>query len=431
MAFIKNIYAQEILDSRGYPTLLTSVILSDSSLGKSSVPSGTSVGHHEAVEFRDGDSNRYEGRGVLKAVELINKRIGPQLIGVDASDQKKVDRMLIQLDATPNKSKLGANVTLSISQAVARTAATSYKLPLFMYIRHFTSKQDSGYKIPAPIFGILEGGKHGSSSLNFQEFTVIPALSKSFQEALIIGTTIYHSCMKLMHDKGYSQLVSEEGGFAPDIPTNKDALAFLKQAIEASSAKYSLDVFLGLAASANSFFIKSSYKLIDRIAPYSSDDLVAYYTDLFNEYSLVYLEDPIAEDDINGWKKIYASLSDKTMIVGDDFVATNPYRLQVAIENNTINAVIVKPNQIGTITETLAFCEIARYKNLKIIVSDRSAETSDDFIADFAVGVGADYIKFGAPARERISKYNRLLEIEEETARYKKQKENPEELSNM
>lgn len=414
MPKVKSVAAYEVLDSRGYPTVEAIVTLSDGTMGRSIIPSGSSKGTYEALELRDGGTAD-DGMGVSKAIENVNKIIAPNIEGVEASEQQKIDRTMMELDGTQNKSKLGANAILAVSQAVLRAAAKSSLLPLPLYLKHFISVKDKKEKkMPSPLFNILEGGKHASNGLDFQEFLVVPSTTKSYQESLKIGVASYHALKKILEEKSMSTAVADEGGFAPDVGTNTEALNLVKSAIEMSGYKFSFDAFIGLDIAANNFKSGDQYKIKDKQTPFSTDDLVQFYNAITAEFGLIYLEDPFAEDDWNGWKKLYASMSSKSLIVGDDLVTTNPYRLQIALDNNVINAIIVKPNQIGTVSETIAVVEIARFKGLKIIVSHRSGETTDDFIADFAVGVSADYVKFGAPSRERIIKYNRLLEIERE-----------------
>ncbi|RJQ26171.1 phosphopyruvate hydratase [Candidatus Parcubacteria bacterium] len=414
MSKIKRIYGEEILDSRGNPTVQATVVLSDGIVSKSSVPAGASKGLYEAYELRDQDLKRYQGLGVLNAVNNINDIISQKISGFDVFEQREIDKAMIELDGTQNKSKLGANAILPVSQAVARAAAKSSLLPLSLYLRGLLTNKEFEKKMPTPLFNILEGGKHADRGPDFQEFLIIPATFKKYKEALDIGVAAYQSLRSLLIEKGSSVLNADEGGFAPQVASNVEALNMLKLAIDRTGYKFAYEVFMGLDVAANSFKDKNDYKLKDKSSAFSPDELVEYYKNIFVDYSLIYIEDPFGEDDWESWKKIYQSLGGKTMIVGDDLVTTNPYRLQLALENNAINSLIVKPNQVGTITESLVVIEIARYKKLKIIVSHRSGETSDDFIADFAVAVGADYVKFGAPARERMIKYNRLSEIEKE-----------------
>lgn len=413
MAKISHIVAREIFDSRGNPTIETRVTLDNGARGKSSVPSGTSTGDHEAVELRDGDSSRFEGLGVTKAVSNVNRDIANALTGMEANDQGGIDRSMIQLDGTPNKSKLGANSILSVSQAVAAASAVSSDMSLASYIGHIV-KNDNISKIPIPMFNLMEGGKHAQSLLDFQEYLVIPASTKSFNEGFEIGVKVYQAFKKTMSNKGMIPLTADEGGFSPTIGTNRSALSFLREAIETSGITFTIDAFMGLDIAANTFHIDNSYRIIDKPTPMSSNDLVNFYHEIFSDFSLIYIEDPFAETDIEGWKKISSTLGDKTLIVGDDLIATNPFRLEQAIENKLVGGIIIKPNQIGTVSEAIAVSEIAKFKGIKTIVSHRSGETEDTFIADFAVGIGADYVKFGAPARERMVKYNRLLKLASE-----------------
>jgi enolase len=413
MPKIKEIKAREIIDSRGYPTVEVKIILSSGISARSSVPSGISRSTYEAAELRDQDRGRFSGMGVLEAVKNVNDVIGPKLIGMDVLDQQKIDSAMIEMDGTPNKAKLGANSILPISIACSKLGALSSSLPAFLYLRQFCHA-NIGKKIPTPMFNLLEGGKHASASLNFQEFLLIPASSKSYAESFRIGAETYHSLKQILSEKGESVLSADEGGFSPYLSTNQAGLALLREAIEKTGINLSHDAFIGLDAAANSFFDEKAYKLSDRSEAYKAGDLSEFYKQLVTDYSIIYLEDPFSENDWDGWKTLSKELSSETLIVGDDLVATNPYRLQGALENNVIGGVIIKPNQIGTITETIAVIEIARFKGLRIVVSHRSGETEDDFISDFAVGMGADFVKFGAPARERTVKYNRLLEIEKE-----------------
>ncbi len=414
MAKIKEITAREILDSRGNPTIEATVTLSDNTSASASCPSGASVGTYEAMELRDNNPDRMNGMGVLKAIENIENSIAPQLRGMEAENQVEVDKAMIDLDGTPNKSILGANATLSVSMATARVAAKSSAVPLFLYLRQFTPKKNS-LKIPTPLFNIINGGKHAHGNIDFQEFQIIPASHIPYAKALELADDVYKSLEKLLLEKNLSTLIGDEGGFAPTLTHNSEAFGLLKQAIEATNLRLSADMFLGLDAASNSFFKDNKYHLKDRNVPYSSDDMIEYYKNLLTEYNLLYLEDPLSEDDWEGWQKLLLAIGSQTLIVGDDLTVTNPYRLQMAMTNQSINGIIIKPNQIGTVIETLAVVEAARSSNLQVIVSHRSGETNDDFIADFAVAVSADYVKFGAPARgERVAKYNRLLQIDEQ-----------------
>lgn len=413
MAKIKDIHASQIFDSQANPTVETIVVLDDGTTGAASIPSGVAPNVDEAIDLRDADSAHFHGMGVSKAIENVNKLIAPRLLGQDAQDQALIDKTMIQIDGTPNKSNLGANAMLSVSEAVLVASAASFGMSCASYIRQF-SQTTVAARIPIPIFTILEGGKHAGNVLNFQEFLIIPASSKTYSQALEIGVAVYDGAREEMKNRGMNPLSSDDAAFSPELNGNKSALSFLKNAIDASGVTFSLDLFMGIDARANAFYSDKQYKLIDKSVPYESSELLAFYKDLISEFALVYVEDPFSNMDVDGWKNMRKAFDDKVLIVGDDLTTTNPFSLEKATKENLIGGVVIKPNQIGTITESIAVAEIARFKNLKIIVSSRSAETEDSFIADFAVGVGADYVKFGAPARERMVKYNRLLELEAE-----------------
>lgn len=410
---IKTIRAREILDSRGNPTLETKVELEDGSLGIASVPSGASVGKYEALELRDEDPHRYNGMGVLKAVDNVNHLIAPKIIGLAADNQLEVDKTMINLDGTANKTKLGANSILSVSQGVCEAAAAAEKVPPFEHVSHLYGLEKEQWQIPIPVFNIINGGKHGAGNLDFQEFHIIPSPQKTYSEGLKMAEEIYQGVKKVLIHNGAIHSVGDEGGFAPDLFTNLDALEVLTQAINETGYELKKDVSLGLDAAAASFYKDGRYQIRDRSTPMDSSELIDFYKDLTAQYPLLSLEDPIFEDDWRGWQKIMKLLTN-TLIVGDDLLATNKNRVKEAIKLQSCSAILIKPNQIGTIAETIEVIKIARQAGWKVIVSHRSGETVDDFIADFAVGVGADYVKFGAPARgERVAKYNRLLELEE------------------
>ena len=416
MAKIKTISAREILNSKGEPTIETTVILSDGAVGISSVPSGTSIGKYEALELRDNDEKRFEGKGVLNAVNNVQKYIFPAISGMEASNLSVVDKKLIELDGTSNKQKLGANSILSVSIAVAKAAAKSSVLPTFLYLREFT-KKEAEIKVPTPSFNILNGGKHGDGNIDFQEFLAIPASSKTYSEGLMHGINVYSSLKKTIQQNNLSTLTGLEGGFSPKLASNQDGLLLIKQAIEAINLRLGFDMFIGLDPAANEFYLEGNYRIKDKATALSSKELIEFYTMLNSQYHLLYLEDGLAEDDWGGWQELYTTMSKDTLIVGDDLIASNPFRLQEAIQKNTIGGVVIKPNHIGTVIEALAVCEMAKQAGLKVTVSHRSGETTDDFIADFAVAAGADYVKFGAPVRgERVAKYNRLLAIEKQIA---------------
>jgi enolase len=415
MAKIKQITAKEILNAKGNPTVEATVMLYDGKIGIASCPSGTSVGNYEASELKDHDDEHYDGNGVLKAVSNIERVIAPNLIGVEATKQQVVDKMMIDLDGTQNKGKLGANAILSVSMAVAKAAAKSSTLPLFLYLREYVKKDNIELKIPTPLFNILNGGKHAGENLDFQEFIVTPASSMQYLDGLNKVRSIYTALKTVLKENNYSTLVGDEGGFGPNVQSNKEALSLIKQAIAQKNLRLGFDVFMGLDAAASNFFKEQKYHLKDKAMAFSKNDLITYYEELIKEFQLIYLEDPLAEDDWEGWTQIQQRLGQQTLIVGDDLTATNPYRLQMALDKNAIGGIIIKPNQIGTVIESLAVVEAARYSGLKITVSHRSGETNDTFIADFAVGVSSDYVKFGAPVRgERVAKYNRLSEINEQ-----------------
>ena len=409
---IKLIKAREILDSRGNPTLETRIELEDGSVGVASVPSGASIGKYEALELRDEDPHRYNGLGVLKAVGNVNNIIAPKLIGLQADHQLEVDRLLLSLDGTANKTKLGANSLLSVSQGVCEAAAASEKVPNFEHVSHLYGLKKENWQMPIPIFNLINGGQHGAGNLDFQEFHLIPSPRKTYSDGLKMGEEIYQGVKKVLIRNGAIHSVGDEGGFAPDLFTNSDALEVLAQAVTESGYELKKDVTLGLDAAAGSFYKDGRYQIRDRSTPMDANELIEFYKDLINQYPLLSLEDPIFEDDWRGWQKVMKALPG-VLIVGDDLLATNKRRVEEAIKLQACSAILVKPNQIGTIAETIEVIKIARKANWKIIVSHRSGETEDDFIADFAVGVGADYVKFGAPARgERVAKYNRLLDIE-------------------
>lgn len=404
MAKIKQILAREILNSKGSLTLETTVVLSDGTVGIASVPSGTSIGSYEAKEIE-----------ASVALQNIQNEIAPRLLGIEADKQREIDKIMIELDGTPNKARLGANSILSVSMALAKAAAESSVLPLFLYLREFVKREESRLKMPTPAFNLINGGKHAGGKLDIQEFLVIPATSKTYSESLEIGVSIYKSLKTVLESYNLRTLTGDEGGFSPSLSTNTDSLLLLQQAINATPNKIGFDVFFGLDCAANNFFHEDKYQIIDGSDVLSSNELINYYLKLNEGFHLLYLEDPLSEDDWEGWSALFAKISQETLVVGDDLTATNPQRLQMAIGKKAISGIIIKPNQIGTVIEALALAELAREAGLKIIVSHRSGETNDDFIADFAVAVSADYVKFGAPARgERVAKYNRLLQIEKQ-----------------
>jgi enolase len=411
---IKNIKAREILDSRGNPTVETTLILENGMVATASVPSGASVGKYEALELRDNDPNRYNSLGVLKAVANVNELIRPRILGMEPRNQLEVDKTLILLDGTEKKSRLGANAILSVSLAVCKAAALEENVPPFIHVSHLYGLEKEKMKIPTPVFNLINGGKHGAGNLDFQEFHIIPSGEKPYSEILRIGEEIYQAVKQVLIRHGAIHSVGDEGGFAPNLFTNLDALEVLVTAIREANYIFKKDVFLGLDVAAGYFYKNGKYKIRDKTNPCSSEELIDFYRELTIQYPLLFLEDPLWEDDWEGWSRLSDLLS-STIIVGDDLLATNKKRVEEAIRKKACSAILVKPNQIGTVAETIEVVKNAREAGWKIIISHRSGETNDDFIADFAVGVGADYVKFGAPARgERVAKYNRLLKIQEE-----------------
>lgn len=409
---IKAVKAREILDSRGNPTVEATVFLENGQSATSSVPSGASVGKYEAIELRDNDPKRYQGMGVLKAVSNINEIIGPKILGMNVRNQLEIDKTLILLDGTKNKAKLGANAILAVSQAVCKAGGVVEGVPTFVHVSHLYGLTKEEMKMPIPIFNLINGGKHGAGNLDFQEFHLIPAEGKSYEQNLQMGEEIYQATKKILAKQGAIHSVGDEGGFAPNLFTNSDALEVLAKAVGEAGYYFRQDVFLGLDVAANFFYKEGKYQIKDKTSPLTTDDLIAFYQELVGQYPLLMIEDPLIEDDWANWAKLQTLLP-HTTLVGDDLLATNKERVQEAIRRQACSAILVKPNQIGTVAETIEVIKIARQAGWKIIVSHRSGETNDDFIADFAVGVGADFVKFGAPARgERVAKYNRLLEIE-------------------
>lgn len=413
MGKIKQLSAREILDSRGMPTVEVELVTDVDLIVSASCPSGKSVGTYEAVELRDNDPNRFRGQGVKHVIENIDKIIAPKLIGMEVQSQGQIDKAMIELDGTPNKGKLGANALLPVSIAVARAAALQSRVPLYQYLRQFVKLQ-APMKIPLPLFNLINGGLHAGKNLDMQEFIIVPASFKSYSEGLQLGFVIYQTLRALLKENNLTTLVGDEGGFAPSLEANEEALEFLSEAISKTNVRLGYDIFLGIDAAASNFYDGKTYRLKERKSLLTNSDLVSEYATLIKKYHILYLEDPFAEDDWDGWTALTAQV-EATIITGDDLIATNLLRLATAIEKKAITGIIIKPNQIGTVIESLAVVEAAREAGLKIIVSHRSGETNDDFIADLAVAVSADYCKFGAPVRgERVAKYNRLLQIEQE-----------------
>ena len=412
MSIIEAIGAREILDSRGNPTVEVEVLLEDDSFGRAAVPSGASTGAFEAHESRDGDKGRYLGKGVQNAVNAVITEIDEALVGFDSQDQRLVDAALITVDGTDNKSRLGANAILGVSLANARAAAESTGQPLYRYLGG-----PNAHVLPVPLMNIINGGAHADTGVDIQEFMIVPLGAETFSEAIRWGVEVYHALKAELHSKGLSTGLGDEGGFAPELPTNAAALDLIAEAIAKAGYKLGTDIALALDVAATEFYSEATGKYTFEGQERTSDEMIAYYADLVAKYPLVSIEDPLAEDDWAAWTKMTAALGDKVQLVGDDLYVTNPARLQKGIDLKAGNAILVKVNQIGTLTETLDAVSLAQRDGMKAIISHRSGETEDTFIADLAVATNAGQIKTGAPARsERVAKYNQLLRIEEELA---------------
>ena len=410
MAIIEAIGAREILDSRGNPTVEVEVQLEDGTQARAAVPSGASTGAFEAAELRDGDKNRYLGKGVLQAIKYVNEEIAPAIEGLDSQDQRLIDAEMIELDGTPNKSRLGANAILGVSLAVAKASAESSNLSLFRYVGG-----PNAHVLPVPMMNILNGGAHADTNVDIQEFMIAPIGAETFRESLRWGAEIYHALKAVLKKRGLATSVGDEGGFAPNLDSNRAALDLILEAIKAAGFKPGKDIALAMDVAATEFHEGGKYKFEGSLR--SSDEMIAYYAELVNSYPIVSIEDPLNEEDWAGWKSMTSSLGSKIQIVGDDLFVTNPVRLAKGIETDTANALLVKVNQIGTLTETLDAVDLAHRANYRSMMSHRSGETEDTTIADLAVATNCGQIKTGAPSRtERVAKYNQLLRIEEELA---------------
>jgi enolase len=408
VAQIEAVGAREILDSRGNPTIEVEVLLDDGTVSRAAVPSGASTGAFEAYELRDGDKGRYQGKGVLKAVDAVLDEIGPAVEGFEASDQRLLDAAMIELDGTENKKRLGANAILGVSLAVARAAADSADLPLFRYLGG-----PNAHTLPVPMLNIINGGAHADTAVDIQEFMILPVGAESFSEGLRWGVETYHSLKSLLKAKGLNTGLGDEGGFAPELPNNRAALDLISEAIGNAGFAVGTDIALGIDAASTEFFTNGSYHFEGK--ELSAAELTSYYAELVANYPLITLEDPLAEDDWEGWTHLNAELGTKVQLVGDDLFVTNPVRLAKGIALRAANSILVKVNQIGTLTETLDAVSLAQRSGMTAILSHRSGETEDTTIADLAVATDAGQIKTGAPARsERVAKYNQLLRIEEE-----------------
>ncbi len=415
---ITEVYAREILDSRGNPTVEVEVCLEDGSIGRAAVPSGASTGVHEAVELRDGDKNRYLGKGVTKAVDNVNDVIAEALIGLEATRQVEVDEMQIRQDGTPNKGKLGANAILGVSMAVAKAAAASVGLPLYLYLGGVAAQE-----LPVPMMNILNGGQHADNNVDIQEFMIMPVGAASFSEALRMNAEIYHGLKALLNAKGLGTGLGDEGGFAPNLKSNEEAIEVILEAVKKAGYKPGEDIMIALDVAASEFYKDGKYQMEGEGLVKTSNQMVDYLAALCAKYPIVSIEDGLAEDDWKGWKALTKKLGDKVQLVGDDLFVTNEQRLLEGIKNATANAILIKVNQIGTLTETFNAIETAKRAGYTCIISHRSGETEDTTLADIAVAVNAGQIKTGAPARtDRVAKYNQLLRIEEDlggAAKYK------------
>ena len=407
---IVDVFARQIIDSRCTPTVEVEVVLEDGTTARAAVPSGASTGIFEAVELRDGDKTQFDGKGVLKAVDNVNNVIAEELIGMNVFDQILIDKTMIDLDGTPNKSKLGANAILGVSLAVARAAAESLGLSLYQYIGGVNAKV-----LPVPMMNIINGGKHADNNVDLQEFMIMPAGATSFSEALRMGTEVYHALKSLLKSKGYNTSVGDEGGFAPDLKSNEEAIEVIVEAIKKAGYTPGKEIFVAIDPASSEFFENGSYNLKSENKILTSEQMVDYYVNLVNKYPIISIEDGMAEEDYDGWKLMTQKLGNKIQLVGDDLFVTNTEKLKMGIEKGLANSILIKLNQIGTLTETLNAIEMAERAGYTAVVSHRSGETEDTTIADLVVAVNAGQIKTGAPARtERVAKYNQLLRIEEE-----------------
>ncbi len=410
MTIINNIIAREIFDSRGNPTIEVDVYLESGVMGRAAVPSGASTGEHEAIELRDGDKNRLGGKGVLQAVENVNTIIADELIGYDATLQKEIDQFMIEMDGTPNKAKLGANAILGVSLAIAKASAASLGLPLYRYLGGV-----GAYTLPVPMMNILNGGSHADNNVDIQEFMIMPVGAKSFREAMRMGSEVFHSLKSVLKSKGLNTAVGDEGGFAPNLASNEDALKAMVEAVEGAGYKVGEDILFAMDAAASEFYDKKKGVYIFESKETTADEMIEYYKNLVTKYPIISIEDGLDENDWSGWAKLNAELGNKIQIVGDDLFVTNPEKLLRGIKENVANSILIKVNQIGTLTETIEAINMAKRNNMTPVISHRSGETSDNTIADLAVALNTGQIKTGSMSRsDRISKYNQLLRIEEE-----------------
>lgn len=409
MSYIVDVYGREVLDSRGNPTVEVEVFTETGAFGRALVPSGASTGEYEAVELRDG-GDRLMGKGVLKAVQNVNETIAPEVSGMDVTDQAGIDRLLIELDGTPNKENLGANAILGVSMAVAHAAADELGIPLYQYLGGFNAKT-----LPVPMMNILNGGEHADNNVDIQEFMIMPVGAKDFQEAMKIGTEIFHHLKKVLQEKGYNTAVGDEGGFAPDLKSNEEALQTIVEAIEKAGYKPGEEVQLAMDAASSEVYEDGKYHLKGEGLVKTSEEMIAFYEELVDKYPIVSIEDGLDENDWDGWKKLTEAIGDRVQLVGDDLFVTNTEKLAEGIEKGIGNSILIKVNQIGTLTETFDAIELAKRAGYTAVISHRSGETEDATIADIAVAVNAGQIKTGAPSRtDRVAKYNQLLRIDDE-----------------
>lgn len=414
MSNIKEILAREILDSRGNPTIACEVVLLDGSHSLGFVPSGASKGINEALELRDGDNDRFNGKGVLKAVSNVNGPIKDALLGMDADDLHTIDNGMISLDGTKDKSKLGANAILSVSLAVAKAASKSMKVPLYVYLAKLLKKNSGKYTLPIPFLNILNGGKHAIGSTDFQEFMIVPVKFPTFKEAMRAGAEIYHALGKILEERNYQPLVGDEGGFAPSLFSNEQAMELLMMAIKDANYDAGENVFIALDPAASRFYTDGMYELYRESQTLTTQQMVEFYSKWVEKYPIISIEDGLAENDWDGWRELTQRIGEKVELIGDDLYATNKVLLQKGVAQHSSTGILIKPNQIGTLSETIETIEMAQNAGFKTIISHRSGETEDNFIADLAVASGSGVIKSGAPCRsERTAKYNRIIEIEE------------------
>ena len=412
MPYIKEVYAREVLDSRGNPTIEVEVETESGAKGRAMVPSGASTGVHEALELRDKDSKRYKGKGVLKAVNNVNEEIAPEIIGYDVTAQMLIDNLMIKLDGTPNKSRLGANAILGVSMAVAKAAADYYGMPLYQYFGGF-----SAHLMPTPMMNILNGGAHADWCIDFQEIMIVPSKAKTFADAVRMGSEVFHTLKEVLKQKGLNTSVGDEGGYAPKLSSNEEAIQLVIKAIKQAGYKPGVDIFLALDVASSEFYDSATkkYHLKSENKELTAKELVSFYESICSKHPIVSIEDGLAEDDWEGWKYLTARLGSRVQLVGDDLFVTNTERLHKGIQNNTANAILIKVNQIGTLTETFAAIEMAKRAGYTAVVSHRSGESEDTTISDIAVALNAGQIKTGSLSRtDRIAKYNKLIRIEDE-----------------